>query len=170
MSGKILVAYASKYGATAQIAEKIALRFVKSGLTAEALSAKKVTGLAEYKAILLGSGVYMGMWLKEAADFLKTHESELAKMPVWFFSDGPTGAGDPKELMKNWTFPEDLKPIADRIKPRGIVSFHGVIEMSKLNFAEKLIIKGVKAPIGDFRDWDMINDWADGITDALKDI
>jgi menaquinone-dependent protoporphyrinogen oxidase len=41
--------------------------------------------------------------------------------------------------------------------------------MSKLNFAEKLIIKAVKAPVGDFRDWDMINAWADGIADALKE-
>jgi menaquinone-dependent protoporphyrinogen IX oxidase len=112
MSGKILAAYASKYGATALIAEKVTLRLVKSGLAAEALPVKEVTSLAEYKAILLGSGVYMGMWLKEGADFLKTHESELAKMPVWFFSDGPTGAGDPKVLMKNWTFPESPSPTA----------------------------------------------------------
>jgi menaquinone-dependent protoporphyrinogen oxidase len=168
MSDIVLVAYASKYGATAQIAEKIVLRLVKNKLAAEVLDVKEVNGLNEYKALVLGSGVYAGMWLKEAAEFLKTRESELAKMPVWFFSDGPTGTGDPQQLMKGWRFPENLKPIADRVKPRDIIFFHGVIDMSRLKFAEKLIIRALKAPLGDFRDWDSIHDWADGIAKALK--
>jgi menaquinone-dependent protoporphyrinogen oxidase len=168
MADKVLVAYASKYGATAQIAEKIALRLASDCLSAVAQDVKDVTGLSEYKGIVLGSGVYMGMWMKDASDFLKAHESELAKMPVWLFSDGPTGTGDPSELMKGWTFPEDLKPVSERIKPRDIIFFHGVLDTSKLKFAEKLIVKALKAPIGDFRDWDMINAWADGIAKELR--
>jgi menaquinone-dependent protoporphyrinogen oxidase len=70
--------------------------------------------------------------------------------------------------MKGWTFPENLKPVADRIKPRDIIFFHGVLDISKLKFAEKLIVKALKAPIGDFRDWDMINAWADGIAKELR--
>jgi hypothetical protein len=105
MADKVLVAYASKYGATAQIAEKIALRLTSDCLSAVAQDVNDVTSLSDYKGIILGSGVYMGMWMKEAAEFLKDHEFELAKMPVWFFSDGPTGTGDPMELMKGWRFP-----------------------------------------------------------------
>ena len=168
MPDNILVAYASKYGATAQIAEKIALRLVKNDLAAEALDVKDVTSLSGYKAVVLGSGVYGGLWLKEAADFLKTRESELAKMPVWLFSDGPTGTGDPQELMKGWKFPENLKPVADRIKPSDIVFFHGALDMDRLKFAEKLVFRALKAPVGDFRDWDTIHAWADGIAKALK--
>jgi menaquinone-dependent protoporphyrinogen oxidase len=168
MAEKVLVAYASKYGATAQIAEKIALRLSSDCLSAVAQDVNDVSSLSEYTGIILGSGVYMGMWMKEAAEFLKTHESDLSKMPVWLFSDGPTGTGDPTELMKGWRFPEDLKSVANRIKPKDIIFFHGVIEMSKLKFAEKLIVKALKAPIGDFRDWDMINAWADGIAKELR--
>lgn len=168
MVEKVLVAYASKYGATAQIAEVIALRLARSGFDAEARDVKEVTSLSGYKAVILGSGVYAGMWLKEAAGFLKAHEAELAKMPVWFFSDGPTGTGNPEELMKGWRFPEDLKPVAERIKPRDMVFFHGVIDISKLKFAEKLIVRALKAPVGDFRDWDMIHAWVNGIAKALK--
>ena len=167
MSEKVLVAYASKHGATAQIAEKIALRLARNKIAAEALNINDVNDLKGYKALVLGSGVYAGMWLKEAADFLKTHESELAKMPVWLFSDGPTGIGDPQELMKGWRFPENLKPIADRIKPKDIIFFHGVLDTDQLKFAEKLIVRALKAPVGDFRDWDSIHTWADGIAKAL---
>ena len=168
MAEKILVAYASKYGATAQIAEVIALRLARSGFDAEARDVKEVTSLSGYKAVILGSGVYAGMWLKEAAGFLKAHEAELAKMPVWFFSDGPTGAGNPEELMKGWRFPEDLKPVAERIKPRDTAVFGGNVNAAKMSFLEKWVIKNVKSPVGDFRDWDMISKWAKGVAEALK--
>jgi len=57
---------------------------------------------------------------------------------------------------------------ADRIQPHDIAFFHGVLDMKKLNLAEKLIVKALKAPVGDFRDWDVIASWAEDIADALK--
>jgi menaquinone-dependent protoporphyrinogen oxidase len=48
--------------------------------------------------------------------------------------------------------------------------FHGDIDMSKLNFAEKLILRGVKAPTGDFRDWNAITAWAIQIAEALTSV
>jgi hypothetical protein len=39
----------------------------------------------------------------------------------------------------------------------------------KLNPIEKWTIKNVKAPIGDFRDWDAITAWATAIADVLKE-
>jgi menaquinone-dependent protoporphyrinogen oxidase len=92
----------------------------------------------------------------------------LVERPVWFFSSGPTGTGDPVELMKGWRFPEAQQPIADRVKPRDVAFFHGSINMKKLNMAEKVLVKGIKAPTGDFRDWNAITEWAAGIANALK--
>jgi menaquinone-dependent protoporphyrinogen oxidase len=169
MEGKrILVAYASKYGATAQIGEYIAARLNRCGFSASAQSISSVDTPSGYDACVVGSGVYAGMWLKEAADFLKKFESDLARMPVWLFSDGPTGVGNPNDLMKGWRFPADLQPVADRIQPKDIVFFHGALDMDKLKFAEKLIVRALKAPVGDFRDWSMIDTWADAIASSLK--
>jgi menaquinone-dependent protoporphyrinogen oxidase len=120
--------------------------------------------------VVLGSAVYAGQWRKEAAAFLETHEQALAKRPVWLFSSGPTGEGDPVQLMKGWRFPEALQPIADRIQPRDIAFFHGVLDTSKLSLPEKLIVKALKAPIGDFRDWEAITTWAEGIAAALQSL
>jgi len=36
-----------------------------------------------------------------------------------------------------------------------------------MNLIEKWMIKNVKAPVGDFRDWDAITAWASAISDAL---
>ena len=132
------------------------------------LPTDRVSDLAPNKAIVLGSAVYVGLWRKEAVAFLEANEKAMAKMPVWFFSSGPTGEGDPAQLMQGWRFPEAQQPIANRIQPRDIAFFHGVLDMKKVNLAEKLVIKGLKAPVGDFRDWDAITSWAATIADALK--
>jgi menaquinone-dependent protoporphyrinogen oxidase len=58
--------------------------------------------------------------------------------------------------------------IAERIQPQDIAFFGGVLDMTKLNLAEKLIVKAMKAPVGDFRDWDRIHGWATGIGVALR--
>ena len=168
MSMNVLVAYSSKYGATAEIAEKIGEVLVGSGLRAEVLPVGKVKDVGAYQAVVLGSAVYIGQWQKDAVAFLEANEKLLAERPVWFFSSGPTGEGDPVELMKGWRFPEALQPIAERIQPREIVFFHGELDMNKLNLPEKLIIKGIKAPVGDFRDWAAISAWAEGIAEALS--
>jgi menaquinone-dependent protoporphyrinogen oxidase len=169
MENRVLVAYGTKYGGTAEIAEKIGQQLGEAGLRAEVLPADRVGDIASYQAVVLGSAVYMGRWRKEAAKFLQTNEAELAGRPVWIFSSGPTGEGDPLELMQGWTFPAGLQPIADRIQPRDITAFHGVMEMQKLNFFERFIINRIPAPVGDFRDWTAISAWAQGIAAALKE-
>ena len=118
--------------------------------------------------MVLGSAVYAGSWRKEAADFLTANMTTLAERPAWFFSSGPTGEGDPATLMKGWRFPEALQPVADRVKPRDVAFFYDVIDTKKLNLAERLLVKGIQAPVGDFRDWAAIQAWATGIAEALK--
>lgn len=168
MGNKVLVAYASKYGGTAEIAEKIGEVLREEGLMVDVHAVADVKNLPGYDAVVLGSGVYMGQWRKKAGTFLKANENLLTQKPVWLYSSGPTGEGDIAELMQGWDFPNGLKPLADRVKPRGMAIFHGVLSEEKLNFVEKWVLKNVKAPVGDFRDWKMITDWAKEIAKALK--
>jgi menaquinone-dependent protoporphyrinogen oxidase len=169
MDIQVLVAYATKYGATAEIAERIGQVLRQAGLRTDVLPADRVSGLASYKAVVLGSAVYIGRWRKEAAKFLKANEEVLAERLVWLFSSGPTGEGNAVELMQGWRFPGALQPIADRIQPRDIAVFHGALNAEKLNLIERWLIKNVKAPPGDFRDWDAITSWATAIADVLKE-
>jgi len=168
MAITVLVAYASKYGATAEIAEKIGQLLRQEDLQADVLPVNRVGNLVQYKAVIIGSAVYIGKWRKEAVNFLRTNEKLLAERFVWIFSSGPLGAGDPVELMKGWRFPEGLRPIIDRIQPRDIAIFHGMLDIKKLNLFEKFAIKNVKSPVGDFRDWDAITSWTTAIANELK--
>jgi menaquinone-dependent protoporphyrinogen oxidase len=168
MDARVLVAYASKHGSTAEIAERIGQELREKGLQADVMPAERVADLKSYDAVILGSAVYAGQWRKEAAQFLESREEALTGRPVWLFSSGPTGEEDPVEAMDGWRFPEGLQPVADRIEPRDIAFFHGVLDTKKLNLAEKLVLKALKAPTGDFRNWDVITSWADDIAAALE--
>jgi menaquinone-dependent protoporphyrinogen oxidase len=167
MSNKVLVAYGTKNGATAGIAERIGEVLRGAGLEADVIAADRVGDVTRYAAVVLGSGVYIGSWRKEAANFLKANASRLAGMPVWLFSSGPTGEGDPVVLLKGWRFPQGLQPIADNIKPRDIAVFGGLLDVKKLNPIEKFMLNRMKASMGDFRDWGAITAWANGIAEAV---
>jgi menaquinone-dependent protoporphyrinogen oxidase len=167
MDNQVLVAYATKYGATAEIADKIAEALRRAGLPTDVLPAGSVSDLTPYRAVVLGSAVYIGRWRKEAAKFLQIHDRALGERQVWLFSSGPTGQGDPVALTQGWRFPTALQPIADRIHARDIALFQGHANVSKMNWLEKWMLKNVKAPAGDFRDWEAITLWATAIAKAL---
>ena len=168
MEFKVLVAYASKYGSTAEIAEKIGEVLKQEGLDVDILPAKNVKNLADYKAVIIGSAVYIGQWYKGESSFLKKHEKALSAIPVWIFSTGPSGKGDPLELLKGWKYPNAQKLIVERIKPRDTSVFHGSLNADKMSSLEKWLVKRVGGDLGDFRDWDMITKWAKGVSEALK--
>jgi menaquinone-dependent protoporphyrinogen oxidase len=168
MNQKLLVAYATKYEATAEIAEKIGETLRQAGLSVDVRPVKQVNGVATYTAVILGSAVYYGRWRKDAVKFLKSQEKALAERPLWLFSSGPLGEGDPIELLDGWKFPPLQQAIADRIQPRDIVVFHGRLQVEYLNFFEKWILNKLKSPTGDFRDWEAITSWATTIADSLK--
>lgn len=158
---KLLVTYASKYGSTAEIAEVIGKELSKRNCEVEVKSVEQVGNLDGYDGFIIGSALYAGGWLKAAAEFLRSNLPLLASRPVWLFSSGPTGEGDPNEIVgSGWTFPEDLTALVETIKPRDVILFHGKIDLDKLSFGEKMIIKSVKATVGDYRDWLVIRTWA----------
>ncbi len=167
MAKKILVAYGSKYGATAEMAGRIGQALERAGLAVEVKPAGQAGRAAAYDAVVLGSAVYMGQWQKDAAAWLEANQAELAGRPTWIFSSGPTGEGDPAQLLQNWRFPDKLQPAAERIKPRDVAVFGGKLDPGRLNLLEKLVLKMVKAPAGDFRDWDQVEAWAAGIAGEL---
>ncbi len=165
---KVLVAYASKYGATAEMAQRMGEVLRSAGLAVEVLPAEQVKAVQPYGAVVLGSAVYAGSWMKPVVELLQAHEQDLASKPVWLFSSGPTGEGDPVEIMHGWRYPEALEPLLQRIAPRSITLFHGKIDLEKMHWGEKLIVKALRAKTGDFRDWKALEAWAQDIAQALR--
>ena len=165
---KVLVAYASKHGATAEITEKIGQVLRESGSQVDVSPVKAIKNLKSYDAVILGSAAYMFQWRADAVSFLKKNQNLLAERPIWLFYSGPLGKGDALELVKGQRFPKPLKPVIDHIKPRDTAVFHGFINMDKLNFFERFAFKKSPAMQGDFRDWDAIISWSKSIALELK--
>ncbi len=88
----ILIVYASKHGSTQGIAERIAEKLRQLGKEAEARPVDAVDDPGSYEAIVIGSAVYYGSWLKEATEWVRRNQAILAERPVWLFSSGPLGA------------------------------------------------------------------------------
>ena len=164
---RVLVAYASKHGATEEIAERIGVTLRAAGLAVDVDRAGEIDAVARYDAVVLGSAVYVGRWRGEASRFLKQHRDALAERPTWLFSSGPTGDGEPVEATSGWTFPASLKPLLESIAPRDVALFHGKLDPDELGFFERWIVRRVGAPEGDFRDLEAIDAWARSIAEAL---
>ena len=168
MEGRVLVAYATKYGATKEIAEKIGEVINDTGLPADVRAAKDVNDLSPYRAVVLGSAIYIGNWRKHAAKFLIENAAALKEREVWIFSSGPVGEGNPIDLLDGWRFPGKLEPVVENIQPQDVVVFHGAVFETKMNFIEKWMMKNMNSPVGDFRDWEAIAAWAQSIAASLK--
>ena len=163
MSATILVAFATRHGSTAGIADALgeALRDA-TGLPAEVRRAAEVDDIEPYQAVVVGSAVYMGKWQSDAIDFLKRFERELRERPVWFFSSGPTGGtpdGDAAvvratESPGSGPVPGDVAKRGQRIGIAGHATFAGRVGEEANGLLERWM------PRGDWRDFDAIAAWA----------
>jgi menaquinone-dependent protoporphyrinogen oxidase len=158
---RILVAYASKHGGTAEIADAIAARLRERGLDVDERPVLDAT-VDRHDAVVLGSAVFVGSWMKEATAFAKANAEALARIPVWAFSSGPTD--DPGEHAVSEKQHTEIDAL---LHPREHRVFGGVLDPATLGFVERRVVKMVKAPIADRRDWDEIRAFGDEIADAL---
>ena len=100
METKILMAYASKYGSTQEVAEAIAATLSESGFRVDLQPMRKACTLEQYGAVVLGAPLYFGLWHKDALNFLSRNEDALAQRPVAIFASGPN-SNDEKEMQSS---------------------------------------------------------------------
>lgn len=159
-----LIAVASRHGSTREIADAIAHELRACGHTVEVRNAGDVSTLEQrYDAAIVGSAIYMGSWLPDARRFVERNREWLAAMPVWLFSSGPLGRDDPQPSGD----PAHLEEMMQATGAREHCIFVGRLDTGELRLGERLAVKMVKAPDGDFRDWTAIRAWAREIALAL---
>ena len=172
----VLVAYASRHGATRGIAERIAARLTHDGVPAEALDVSQVRDPSVYDAIVVGSAAYMFRWLKAASRFVERNRAILAARPVWIFSSGPLGTDRIDAKGRDALVasePKDIAELRTWLHPRGERVFFGALDLSAppVGLAERFTRLMPAArnalPVGDFRDWPAIDGWADEIAAQL---
>jgi menaquinone-dependent protoporphyrinogen oxidase len=168
MTASVLVAYASKHGGTAEIAQWIAGAISSSGDSASVLPAAEVHDLAPYDAVVLGSAVYRGRWRGEARGFLKRHGEALRERPTWLFSSGPTGgtpaadaAVDRALQSTESELPRELRSAVGAIPVRGHATFPGRVDERMTGILERWM------PRGDWRNFERVRAWGASIASEL---
>jgi menaquinone-dependent protoporphyrinogen oxidase len=172
----VLVAYASRHGATQGIAERIAETLRAAGLEAEAVRAAAVSSVAGYDAFDIGSAAYMFHWEKDASGFVRRHREEIAAKPAWLFSSGPLGTEPLDEQgrdQKVTAIPKEIPELIEAVNARDHHVFFGAYDSGQkpIGLAERFVNRMPAArdalPHGDFRDWPEIDAWAREIAGAL---
>jgi menaquinone-dependent protoporphyrinogen oxidase len=177
---KVLVAYASRHGATRGIAERIARTLGHGKLEVTLRPVEEAGRLDEFDAFVIGGAAYMGRWLKEATRFVQEHRSVLAGRPVWLFSSGPIGSetvdAKGRDLLEA-SVPTEFSEVTPELHPRDQRVFYGAYDpdAAPIGLMERvgsvfMRMPSVRRslPAGDFRDWPAIESWAESIARELQ--
>ena len=163
----VLVVYASRFGATRSIAERIAVRLREHGHQVIVHPADRPIDAAMYDAVVVGSAVYNRAWLPAAAEFVRCNLDALAGRPVWVFSVG--GLRTPGRLGRIGArkYPQRLRGFRGYVLPRDYRYFSGEFYRKRIGFFGALIWRAFGGRFGDFRNWPDVDAWANGIGGAL---
>jgi len=165
---KILVAYASKFGTTGEVAEAIGDVLCQDGNTVETKWIKNVKDINNYDAVIIGSAIQYENWMPEAREFVKNNQDILKNMPVaYFITCMPLSRKEEGAMQQAIEYSDKLCALVPQVKPVSVGRFAGVLDYSKIPFLLGIIVRGVmaihKVKEGDYRDWNAIRLWAKSI-------
>ena len=168
MSVSVLVAYATRYGSTQEVAETVAATLREHGLEVDLQPMRKVRTLEGYRAVVLGAPLFMFHWHKDALQFLSRHHEALTERPVAIFAGGPFSTGDEKE----W---QEVRSQLDKelvkfpwLSPVAVEVVGGRFDPTKLRFPLNLLPALKQMPASDLRDWVAIRAWASNLAAKLQ--
>jgi menaquinone-dependent protoporphyrinogen oxidase len=161
VSARVLVAYATKLGSNAEVAEAIAAELRAGGFAAVAHPVRALASLDDWDAVVLGSAIYAAHWQRDARRFVDRFRDALAARPLWLWSSGPLD--------------ERLARAGLPISAHAAEITHGLGALDHRTFGGRLAEDAPidpqvlrTHPIGDFRDWDAIRGYAAHIGAALS--
>lgn len=172
MPGKILIAYASRTGTTAGVADAIGKALTDLGEEVDVIRMQDVGDLSPYKAIIAGSSIRDAKWLPEAMEFIRTNQSSLSQKPFAAFLVCMTlampKADEYRPIVATW-----LDPVRAIVKPVSEGLFAGALDIRKItSFSDRIkfrlsVMFGVWKE-GDNRDWNAISEWAKSLVHLLQ--
>ena len=169
---KVLVAYASRCGSTGGVAEAIGEVLCDNGTAVDVRLVENVNDVASYSAIIVGSAIQKSKWLPEAMAFVEKNQEVLRQMPVAYFLACLALYEETDEnRRKARSFLDPSRDAAPQVQPVDIGLFAGVLDYSKMNLMYRMVMKSKMekkgVPEGDFRNWNAIRAWAQGLRSKL---
>jgi menaquinone-dependent protoporphyrinogen oxidase len=162
MEARVLVAYATRYGSTQEVAEAVAATLRERGLAVDSGPMRAVRTLEGYRAVVLGAPLYMFHWHKDALQFLTRHRAALTQRPVAVFALGPFHAEEKEYQEVRRQLDKELAKFP-WLTPQAIAIFGGKFDPQKLTFPHNLVPALKNMPASDVRDWAAIRAWANDL-------
>ena len=164
---RVLVAYDSRYGSTAEVGNAIGATLAQRGARVEVRHVETIDGIAAYDRVIVGAAIRYERWMPGAADFVRKHRRELAATPVAMFFTCLALSQPDRARETVAGYERKIRSIAPEIVPISIKGFAGVLDYSRMTpmtrrFARLLLmLRGADA--GDHRNWIEITAWAEGL-------
>jgi len=166
MTARILVAYATRNGSTAEIAQAVGRELEKTGAAITVADIKTVRSLEDYTAVVIGGPLYMGSVDGAVRTFVAKNLGRLAEIPVAAFAVG-IAPEDPKPEAVGQAMDALRKAIVP-LEPVSSVLFAGNLDPAKVNFLMRRFLMMAKVPTGDFRNWSAIAAWAGELPEKMQ--
>jgi|SRR5262245_30043359 len=153
MATDILVAYATKYGSTGEVANEIASTLRRADFAVDLLKAADVVDVDPYGGIVLGGALYMGRLHRDAVAFLDRFATDLDDKALAVFAMGPRELSE-GEVSGSRAQLDRALARSRAPKPDSVAVFGGVIDPANHRFPFN------RLPASDARDWAAIDRWA----------
>lgn len=169
---KVLVAYATAHGSTAEVAERISGALQKHGIHATSANVQEIASVEGYDAFILGTAVHAGTWLPDMTAFVKRTAPSIGQKPVylWVNCIRILEQYGYDHVVEYYMVPEVLEGLNIREK----TAFAGKLRLDEVDWNERWTLAarydGTTWPSnfdGDFRDWEKISVWADKVAAEL---
>ena len=165
---RVLVAYATRFGSTREIASAVVHELNAGGLSAQAVETGSGLVTDDYDAFVIGSPLYGGTWLSSAGIFAAIMAERINGKPVALFSVGTLILKNPKRGRGEHTeFIEALVDFTRSSVGLNVVSdalFPGYFDRANLPWMLRIVDRFVPTPQGDHRNWPEIQQWARSLT------
>ena len=164
---KALVVYGTKSGCTAGVAEAVGLGLAQAGWTADVRPAAEAPAPEGYDLVIAGSGVRVGQWHDAAQKWVAGNADALKTRPLALFTvclratDGEEGRAEASGYTDALTTEAGLSP-------ESVGVFPGWNQPEKFSMVERLVMRAMKAPQGDFREPELAAEWARALAESLE--
>jgi len=169
MSASVLVAYATRHGSTQEVAETIAATLRECGLQVDIQPMQEVQTLDPYRAVVLGTPIYMCIFHRDTTHFLEQHRSALTTRPVAIFALGALHADEEEFQLAREQLDKELAKFP-WLTAQATATFGGKFDPANLDYPLNLMAPLRNMPVSDMRDWTAIRAWASDLAAQFQPV
>ena len=165
VENRVLISYASQCGSTGEVAQAVGEVLCAAGAAVDVRRAKNVTDVSGYRAVIVGSAVYMRRLMPEAITFVAANQQALSQVPVAYFVVCGTLKEDTQENRRQAA--AFLDPLRQAVQPVDEGLFAGAMDFDRMSFLYQAVARVMGGSNSDWRDWDAIQAWAERLSVAM---